>query len=164
MSRVRLQRRRFLALGAAGAGSLLLSGCDRLSSAPDFQEFFSSAEWLTYRVQRLLGGSHALAREFGPTDMNFPLDTHTIALGTGFARQRIAAQERGRIGRWPCAADPVTIANAHLLVGQAVDGEVLPELPIREIVSTELALPIVIGANAMLSVSQKAGPPLCVRL
>jgi hypothetical protein len=57
MRNVRLPRRRFLALGAA---SLLLTGCDRLSEAPDFQEFLASAEWLTYRVQRLLGGGNAL--------------------------------------------------------------------------------------------------------
>jgi len=45
------------------------------------------------------------------------------------------------------AADPVTIANAHLLVGQAVNGEVFPELPIREVVSVELALPVAIGVD-----------------
>ncbi len=70
MRKFHLQRRRFLALGVAGAGSLLLGSCDRLSSAPNFQEFLSSAEWLTYRAQRLLGGGHALAREFGQTDIS----------------------------------------------------------------------------------------------
>ncbi|MGQ0444500.1 MAG: molybdopterin-dependent oxidoreductase [Beijerinckiaceae bacterium] len=67
MPNVRLPRRRFLALSAA---SLLLAGCDRLSGAPDFQEFLASAEWLTYRVQRLLGGGHALAREFSAADVS----------------------------------------------------------------------------------------------
>src|ERR1700730_14401212 len=66
----RLPRRQFLALAAASLGGTLLTGCDRLSEAPNFQEFLSSAEWLTYRVQRLLGGSRALAREFGPTDIS----------------------------------------------------------------------------------------------
>jgi DMSO/TMAO reductase YedYZ molybdopterin-dependent catalytic subunit len=70
MHRFRVHRRGFLALGTACAGGLLLTGCDRLSEAPNFQEFLSSAEWLTYRVQRLLGGSHALAREFGPADIS----------------------------------------------------------------------------------------------
>ena len=45
------------------------------------------------------------------------------------------------------AADPVAVADAHLLVRQAVDGEILPELPIGEVVSTELALPIAIGVD-----------------
>ena len=70
MNSVWLPRRRFLALGTAGLGSMLLSGCDRLSEAPDFEEFLSSAEWLTYRVQRLLDGGHALAREFTPADLS----------------------------------------------------------------------------------------------
>jgi hypothetical protein len=30
----------------------------------------ASAEWLTYRVQRLLGGGHALAREFTASDVS----------------------------------------------------------------------------------------------
>jgi DMSO/TMAO reductase YedYZ molybdopterin-dependent catalytic subunit len=48
----------------------LLSGCDRLSEAPDFQAFLASAEALTYRIQRLLGGSRALAREFTSADLS----------------------------------------------------------------------------------------------
>lgn len=65
-----LPRRQFLALGAAGASTLLLAGCDRLSQAPEFQEVLSSAEWLTYRAQRLLGFGQPLAREFTPADVS----------------------------------------------------------------------------------------------
>jgi hypothetical protein len=39
------------------------------------------------------------------------------------------------------------IAKAHFLVRQAVDGEILTELPIGEVVSTELAPPITIGVH-----------------
>src|SRR5262249_26136657 len=45
------------------------------------------------------------------------------------------------------AANPITVADAHLVVGQAVDREVLSELSIGEIVSTEFALPIMIGVD-----------------
>ena len=62
-------------------------------------------------------------------------DAHPV---TGNARLRHFEQS---------AADPVTVADADLLVRQAVDGEVLPELPIDEVGSTELALPIVIGVD-----------------
>ena len=62
-------------------------------------------------------------------------DAHPV---TGNARLRHFEQS---------AADPVTVADADLLVRQAVDGEVLPELPIGEVGSTELALPIVIGVD-----------------
>jgi DMSO/TMAO reductase YedYZ molybdopterin-dependent catalytic subunit len=70
MSSLRLPRRRFLALGAASLGSALLGGCDRLSEAPDFQAFLASAEGLTYRAQRLLGGGHSMAREFAAADLS----------------------------------------------------------------------------------------------
>ena len=45
------------------------------------------------------------------------------------------------------APDPVSIANAHLAIGEAVDGEVLAELPMREVVSTEPVLPIMIRVD-----------------
>ena len=45
------------------------------------------------------------------------------------------------------AADAVLVADAHLLVGQAIDGKILPELSEHEVIATELALPIVIGLH-----------------
>jgi DMSO/TMAO reductase YedYZ molybdopterin-dependent catalytic subunit len=63
-------RRNFLGLGMAGLGASLLSGCDRLSGAPEFVDLLGSAEGLTYRIQRLLGGGSALAREFSQTDVS----------------------------------------------------------------------------------------------
>ena len=65
-----LGRRQFLGLGAAGLGSVLLGGCDRLSESPSFREVLGSAEGLTYRVQRLLGGRRTLAREFSADDLS----------------------------------------------------------------------------------------------
>jgi hypothetical protein len=54
-------RRQFLALGAAGLGTALLAGCDRLSQAPDFEEFLSSAEWFV--VVRQMFPSQTRARK-----------------------------------------------------------------------------------------------------
>jgi DMSO/TMAO reductase YedYZ molybdopterin-dependent catalytic subunit len=65
-----LGRRKFLGLSAAGLGAALLGGCDRLSEAPKFQEFLDSAEALTYRMQRMLGGGRTLAREFTAADLS----------------------------------------------------------------------------------------------
>lgn len=62
-------RRRVLTAGAASGAALLLGGCDRLSEAPSFREFLAGAEGLTYRVQRLLFGREALAREFTVNDV-----------------------------------------------------------------------------------------------
>ena len=54
---------------ALGGSAPLLSGCDALSQSPTFQEILASGEWLSYRIQRLLGGS-ALAREYAEADMS----------------------------------------------------------------------------------------------
>src|SRR5262249_34994884 len=62
-------------------------------------------------------------------------DTDTV---TGDARLRHFEQS---------AADLVMVADAHLLVGPAFDREVLAKLPIDEVVSTELVLPIAIGVD-----------------
>src|SRR6187200_665638 len=42
-------------------------------------------------------------------------------------------------------ANPETVADADLVVAQPLDGEVLAELPIDEVVSTELSLPVAVG-------------------
>ena len=41
-------------------------------------------------------------------------------------------------------SDPVTVADAHLCVGQAVDREILAELAISEVVAAKLSLPIAV--------------------
>jgi hypothetical protein len=38
--------------------------------------------------------------------------------------------------------DAKAIPDTHLAIGQPIDGEILPELPIAEIASTGLGLPI----------------------
>ena len=63
-------RRKFLGLSVAGLGVTMLGGCDRLSESPKFEELLNSAEGLTYRAQRLLGGGKSMAREFSPADLS----------------------------------------------------------------------------------------------
>jgi len=58
-------RRRRLILGlGAGTGTLLLGGCDRLSTLPRTQSVLGSAQWLTRAAQRALVSRDALAPEF----------------------------------------------------------------------------------------------------
>lgn len=42
-------------------------------------------------------------------------------------------------------ADAVPVADAYFVVGQAIDGEVLPEVPEGQVVATELLLPVPVG-------------------
>lgn len=64
-----VSRRKLIGLGAAGAGGLLLGGCDRLNRAAPFRDGLIGAEGLTMRAQRLLVGD-ALAREYAERDMS----------------------------------------------------------------------------------------------
>jgi DMSO/TMAO reductase YedYZ molybdopterin-dependent catalytic subunit len=113
MRNVRLPRRRFLALGAA---SLLLTGCDRLSEAPDFQEFLASAEWLTYRVQRLLGGGNARAREFTASDLSpvFKVNGTRMPEGEEYAALREANFAAWRLRVDGLVAKPLEFSLADL--------------------------------------------------
>ena len=66
----RITRRRMIASLGAGAGGLLLSGCDRIGRSEAFEAVQSSAQDLTMSMQRLVIDRSALAREFLPSDMS----------------------------------------------------------------------------------------------
>jgi DMSO/TMAO reductase YedYZ molybdopterin-dependent catalytic subunit len=62
-------RRGLIRTGALGAGGLLLAGCDRLTTNPDFRGILEGAESLHMGSQRGLG-AQALAREFSESAMS----------------------------------------------------------------------------------------------
>ena len=43
------------------------------------------------------------------------------------------------------SADPVSVPNANLIVGETFDGEILSKLSVLEVISAEFALPIAVG-------------------
>lgn len=57
-------RRRWLGQALTGAAGLALAGCDRVAQSPQVNATLDRAEGLTQRVQRLLHGRSALAREY----------------------------------------------------------------------------------------------------
>lgn len=73
MSKLILNRRRLIGLGAAGASSLALAGCnqfDFLVRRDDpVRDFLERANRLTYAAQRALVGEQALAREFSASEI-----------------------------------------------------------------------------------------------
>jgi hypothetical protein len=89
-----------------------------------------------------------------------PIRSLPVVFGHSHARERPAPTSRlvhrnadpvagdTRLGHFEqTGPDPVAIANAHLVVGEALDGEVLAELPKGEVASPEPILPIAIGGN-----------------
>ena len=64
-----LTRRGLIGSIGAGAGTLFLSGCDRIAANPGVQRALGLGEGLTMRAQRLVTDRTALAREFAASDM-----------------------------------------------------------------------------------------------
>ena len=64
-----VSRRKLIGLSAAGAGGLLLGGCDRLNDTPAFRDVLKGATGLNQRTQRLLMGG-SLAKEFSESDIS----------------------------------------------------------------------------------------------
>jgi hypothetical protein len=52
----------------------------------------------------------------------------------------------------------ITIPDAHLAIGQPVDGEILSELPLAEIASTEPGLPMLVWVD-LLYKAARCSPP-----
>ena len=73
MSKLMLNRRRLLGLGAASASTLVLAGCDQfdfLSNSDDgVRNVLEQANQLTYRMQRLVGGQTALSHEYEESEI-----------------------------------------------------------------------------------------------
>lgn len=65
-----ITRRRFIGSLGAGAGGLLLSGCDALDRDEGFRSVLRSSEGLTMRAQRLVTDRAALAREYPAAEMS----------------------------------------------------------------------------------------------
>ena len=75
-----IDRRKLIGGIAAGAGGLLLAGCDRLTAAPPVRRLLQGAETLHYRAQRLVAGRDALAREYARSEMSPIFRTNGTAM------------------------------------------------------------------------------------
>jgi DMSO/TMAO reductase YedYZ molybdopterin-dependent catalytic subunit len=73
MAEFKPTRRRLLGLGAAGASSLVLAGCDQFDFLGNrdngVRDVLEKANSLTYRAQRLLVGEQAMAREYSESEI-----------------------------------------------------------------------------------------------
>ncbi|WP_340315498.1 molybdopterin-binding protein [Rhizorhabdus argentea] len=65
-----ITRRGLIGSLAAGAGGVLLSGCNKINADPGVRSLLQSAEGLTMRAQRIIGDRTMLAREFGAADLS----------------------------------------------------------------------------------------------
>ena len=85
---LRISRRAAL-IGAAGAGGLMLTGCDKLSQSPSFLRVMDMAERLNLKTQRLLMPKTALAPEFTQADLSPVFKANGSFTGTTDEYQRL---------------------------------------------------------------------------
>ncbi len=112
-----LPRRRFLYGLAAGAGGLLVSGCDVLSENDSFRGALRSAEKLTQASQRLITDRGALAREFAESDMSPVFKQNgSISVGTPeYKAHRAAAFVDWRLQITGMVARPMAVSLRDMM-------------------------------------------------
>jgi DMSO/TMAO reductase YedYZ molybdopterin-dependent catalytic subunit len=87
----KVSRRRLIVSLGAGAGGLLLAGCDRITRSAGFQSAQAAAQGLTMDVQRLVTDRSALAREYDGADMSPVFRTNGNVMPASAAYQAHAA-------------------------------------------------------------------------
>ncbi len=95
----RLSRRALIGSLSAGAGGLLVAGCDRINSSPTVQRVLDLGGTATFAAQRIVVDRSALAPEFAASDISPVFRTNGNAmphsleyaghLATGFADWRL---------------------------------------------------------------------------
>jgi DMSO/TMAO reductase YedYZ molybdopterin-dependent catalytic subunit len=105
--KILLSRRALVGSLGAGAGGLLLSGCDRINGSPTVQKILGLGGDVTMRAQRIVTDRTALAPEFAASDMSpkfrtngntMPNDpTYQAHLANKFADWKLAVG--GRVSR-----------------------------------------------------------------
>lgn len=110
-----LTRRRLIGSLGAGAGALLLSGCDRIAASPTVKHLLGAGEGLTFRAQRLLSDRAALAPEFAASDMspNFRTNGNTMP-----ATEAYEAHAASGFGNWRLSVDGLVRRPLSLSLAQ----------------------------------------------
>ena len=143
-----ITRRQVLA-GGAGAGAMLLGGCDRLNGSDTFRGILRSAEGLTMRAQRLVTDRRALAREFSASDMS-PIfrSNGTSRPDTPLYRQHLA----NRFADWRLTVDGLVARPLSLSLPQ------IRALPMRTQITRHDCV------EGWSAIGKWHGPPLAVLL
>jgi DMSO/TMAO reductase YedYZ molybdopterin-dependent catalytic subunit len=111
-----ITRRALLRSAGLGAPALALGGCDWLGQNPTFNDVvLGSGEWLSYRVQRLIG-SDALAREYAPSEMSprFRTNGNTRPRSEAYQRHAEAGFADWRLEVDGLVATPAALSLAEL--------------------------------------------------
>lgn len=111
-----ITRRKLIGGLGAGAGGLLVGGCDRLGESPRFQSLLHLGEKLTYRVQRSITDPSALAREFSASELSpvFRSNGNTMPKAPDYVRHLAAGFREWRLTLDGLVANPLALSLAEL--------------------------------------------------
>ena len=111
-----ISRRGLIRSIAAGAGGLLLSGCNKINANPGVRSLLQSAEGLTMRAQRLITDRNALAREFTQADLSpvFRANGTRIPPGADYEAHRLANFTDWRLTMDGLVARPLSLSLAQI--------------------------------------------------
>jgi DMSO/TMAO reductase YedYZ molybdopterin-dependent catalytic subunit len=112
-----ITRRRLIGSLAAGAGGLLLSGCNRINANPGVRSLLQGAEGLTMRAQRIIADRNALAREFDAADLSpvFRANGTRHPAGSEYEAHRLAGFADWRLVIDGLVARPLSVSMAQIL-------------------------------------------------
>lgn len=110
-----ITRRGLIGSLAAGAGGLLLSGCNRINANPGVRSLLQSAEGLTMRAQRIITDRGDLAREFTAADLSpvFRANGTRQPAGADYEAHRL-----GRFADWRLTIDGLVARPLSLSMAQ----------------------------------------------
>lgn len=111
-----ISRRGLIRSIAAGAGGLLLSGCNKINASPGVRSLLQSAEGLTMRAQRLITDRNALAREFTQADLSpvFRANGTRTPPGADYEAHRLANFTDWRLTMDGLVARPLSLSLAQI--------------------------------------------------
>src|SRR5437868_14180678 len=84
-------RRVFFRRISAGAGALILTGCERLSESEWFPKVLSAGERISQAAQTLVTGRKAMAQEFSEADLSPTFRSNGTAMPDSEAYEALAA-------------------------------------------------------------------------
>lgn len=111
-----ITRRGLIGSLAAGAGGLLLSGCNRINADPAVRALLQSAEGLTMRAQRIIADRNAPAREFTAADLSpvFRANGTRHPAGPDYEAHRLAGFADWRLQIDGLVARPLSLSMAQI--------------------------------------------------
>ena len=111
-----LTRRSLIGSLGAGAGGLLLSGCDRIVASPPVKGVLGASEQLTKGAQRIVIDRTALAREFSASDMSpfFRTNGNTMPESEEYQAHQAAAFADWRLAVDGLVRTPLALSLAQI--------------------------------------------------